>query len=141
MPRVKIAPVALALSLGSGTALAQTTDVRTEVTASQPAPSVSSELLDPEVTSRFHFVTRATFGDGSSPFSSMAMWSVEARGHLRVLDWLGAQAVLPIGYFSPKDDESAGFIGNLAVGANVGFPLEAGSSNRRVGGGLDVYLP
>jgi hypothetical protein len=141
MPRVKIAPAALLASLTSATAFAQSAEVRTDVSASQPAPSVSSELLDPEVVSRFHLVTRVTFGDGSSPFSSSSIWSYEARGHLRILDWLAAEAVIPIGFYNPEGDTSSGFIGNVSAGASAGFPLALGSSELRVGAGLDFYLP
>lgn len=106
-------------------------------------PTFSSELLDPEGFSRFHLVTRATFSDGDSVFSSASTWSAEARAHLRLADGLALSATIPIGVLRAGAVRE-GFLGNVALGVagGLGFPLSEGTGMElRIGGAIDVYLP
>jgi hypothetical protein len=114
------------------------------------SPNISSELLDPDGRTRGHFVTRASFADDQKTFSSSAVWSFEARIHLRITEGLAATVVLPFGYVDlPAPGTQQFFFGNFALGVAGGgrFHL-AGDSNTespgpilRLGGGLEAYAP
>lgn len=111
------------------------------------APTFSSELLDPAGLSRFHLVTRATFSNGESVFSSGSAWSSEARAHLRITEGLALSGVLPIGFYrSSAGAIKKGFVGNIAVGIAGGKDIELSkapdsSTDLRLGAAIEVYLP
>jgi hypothetical protein len=114
-----------------------------------PVPPLSTELLDPSGTSRFHLVGRVSFADSAHTFSSSSLWSFEGRAHIRVIEGLALSAVLPFGYFSQPGSPKEFFVGNFAVGVGGGGRIlltddpsgEGRAPAIRIGGALDVYAP
>jgi len=101
----------------------------------------STDLIDRDGLSRFHFVTRATFSDGESPFSGASAWAYEARVHVRLLQGVALSAVVPVGLVLGHGDNRLLF-GNVAAGVTVGGKIaDAGDFRLRIGGGFDTYAP
>lgn len=116
----------------------------------QPIPAnVSTDLIDPDGHSRFHLVTRASFGDGHGKvFSNSSIWSFEGRGHVRLADGLALAFVVPFGLYAPNAGPNKFFFGNLSAGIAGGGRILLGESSGaeahpilRLGAGLDVYAP
>lgn len=106
------------------------------------------ELSEPVGTSRVQIVSRGTFSDGASVFSSQAAWTAEGRFHLSLVEELGITGVLPMGVVAPGVGETRVFIGNVGLGVAGGGsidlvdPVSSDTPIRlRLGGGIDAYFP
>jgi hypothetical protein len=128
----------------TGRALAQSAEIPDEA-GPPPIPSISHELLDPRGMTRFHLVTRASFGDGDQTFSRVAKWAYEARANVRVAQGLSVGATLPFGLSVPGGGETNQFFfGNFSVGIAGGGLVrfgDAGDPVLSIGGALDIYAP
>ncbi|MCK6548053.1 hypothetical protein L6R52_19535 [Myxococcota bacterium] len=103
----------------------------------------STDLLDPAGLTRFHLVTRVTFGDGRSVFSGSSTWSQEARLHLRLSDGVALLAAIPVGIVSRSGELGAhAQLGNAAVGVAFGVgSTSLDGAELRFGAGFDGYFP
>jgi hypothetical protein len=142
--RARVLLASLAAAASPGAAFAQE-----EHPADAPKPpaieatSWSNDLVDPAGFTRFHLTTRATFSNGESVFTSASSWSYEGRAHVRLTEGIAISGVLPIGASVGTGGESStAFLGNIALGLNMGGTLSDGPGTRiRAGGSFDVYAP
>lgn len=116
-----------------------------------PPPDLSTELLDPLGFTRFHLITQGTFADaaGSKTFTNNSYWSMEAQGHVRIIEGIALSFGVPIGISAPHDLKNKFFIGNVSAGVAGGgrFLLDTEHADRRgatvlrLGAAFDVYAP
>lgn len=109
-----------------------------------PPPHISTWLLDPATSTRFHLTITAGFADGEDSFGDGSTLILEPVLLGAVGDHVALGFALPVGVDSAEGGGSEqGFLGNLRLSGVAGnhYILDREGLRLDVGIGLDVYVP